>query len=191
MTNLAHPGFVDSVHDAQAGFRAVLEAMARPGCVHVVAGPPEPPPPLDRATACVLLTLVDIDTPLWLDDAAEAARPWGTFHTGAPAAVLGHAAFALALSPIKLATLDAGTDEGPEDSATLILQVAALGTGRLLRLEGPGLAAPTTLAVDGLAPDFVAQWAANHARYPRGIDLILCAGDRLAALPRTVSIKEG
>jgi alpha-D-ribose 1-methylphosphonate 5-triphosphate synthase subunit PhnH len=44
--------------------------------------------------------------------------------------------------------------------------------------------------VEGLAPGFVAEWAANHARFPRGIDLILCAGDRLAAFPRTLMIQE-
>ena len=27
--------------------------------------------------------------------------------------------------------------------------------------------------------------------FPRGIDLILCAGDTLAALPRSVTVREG
>jgi alpha-D-ribose 1-methylphosphonate 5-triphosphate synthase subunit PhnH len=45
--------------------------------------------------------------------------------------------------------------------------------------------------VYGLPRDFAAIWQRNHALFPRGIDLILCAGNQLAALPRSVSIREG
>jgi alpha-D-ribose 1-methylphosphonate 5-triphosphate synthase subunit PhnH len=154
-----------------------------------VSAPAAPPPPLHRATAAVLLTLLDADTPLWLDDAALAVRDWIAFHAGAPSASRTGAAFGLAVSATSLAGFVAGSDEGPETSATLILQVAALGAGRALRLSGPGLAAPTTLRVDGLAADFVAEWAANHRLFPRGIDLVLCAGNHLAAFPRTLQIE--
>jgi alpha-D-ribose 1-methylphosphonate 5-triphosphate synthase subunit PhnH len=184
------PGFADPVLDSQACFRAVLDAMARPGTIHTVDAPHEPPAPLDRATAAVLLTLVDADTPLWFDQTAAHAAPWIAFHCGAPIAPLPGAVFALALAPLPLAQLNPGSDEAPETSATLIKQVAALGSGTRLRLSGPGLAAPTTMHVEGLAPGFVAEWADNHARFPRGIDLILCAGDRLAAFPRTLMIQE-
>ena len=46
------------------------------------------------------------------------------------------------------------------------------------------------LTADGLPADFVAVWQRNHALFPRGVDLILCAGTPLAALPRSVSIEE-
>ncbi len=84
-----------------------------------------------------------------------------------------------------------GTDEEPESSATLILQVAALGEGRRLVLSGPGLEGEAALFVAGLPDGFVAEWAANRRRFPRGVDVILCAGDQLAALPRTVGIEAG
>lgn len=187
----AHPGFADPVRDGQAVFRAVLDAMARPGRVHTVAAPSAPPPPLHRATASVLLTLVDAETPLWLDQAAAEARAWITFHCGASITDRAAARFGLALGTPELARFPAGTDEEPESSATLILQVEALGEGESLRLTGPGLAAPASLRVSGLAPGFVASWAANRALFPRGVDLILCARDRLAALPRTVCVETG
>ena len=187
---LAHPGFADPVHDSQACFRAVLDAFARPGTLHAVAAPDGPPPPLHRATAAALLTLLDADTPLWWDDGAAAAAPWIAFHCGAPRAGLGDAAFVLALGPVPLDALRAGTDDAPEDGATLILQVAALGEGRALRLSGPGLQHPAPFAAAGLPDGFVAEWARNRARFPRGVDVVLCAGDRLAALPRTVLIEE-
>jgi alpha-D-ribose 1-methylphosphonate 5-triphosphate synthase subunit PhnH len=57
-----------------------------------------------------------------------------------------------------------------------------------LRLAGPGLREPVSLTLAGLPEDFVAAWAANHALYPRGVDLILCAGHDIVALPRSVAI---
>ncbi len=185
---ISHPGFADPVQDSQACFRAVLDAMARPGQTHAVAAL-DPPPGLDPATAAVLLTLADADTPLWLDPAATAARDWITFHCGAPAAAAEFAALALALGPVRLDAFPAGTDDAPEHGATIILQVAALGRGTAFELSGPGLAAPALLEVDGLPAEFVAEWAANHALFPCGVDVILCAGDRIAALPRTVQIR--
>jgi alpha-D-ribose 1-methylphosphonate 5-triphosphate synthase subunit PhnH len=230
--NALTPGFADAVDDAQACFRLVLDAMARPGRVHEVHGVVEPAPPLCEATACVVLTVLDHETPLWLDPAADAAQDWIAFHTGAP--IIGdapRAIFALALSPTDLvstseeisafhsllspgltgppaptraatggpdrpghdggiAGLPIGTDEAPETSATVILQVASVTTGRAFMLEGPGLREPELLTVDGLPADFAAIWQRNHALFPRGIDLILCAGNQLAALPRSVSVRE-
>ena len=187
---LAHPGFADPVASSQACFRAVLDAMARPGTIHAVAAPTDPPSPLDRATAAMLLTLVDADTPVWLDGAADAAMPWIAFHCGAARTGMADATFGLALGPLPLLTFAAGSDDAPEDGATLILQVAALGEGRRLRLSGPGLLHAAPFAAAGLPDGFVADWAANRARFPRGIDVLLCAGDRLAALPRTVTIED-
>jgi len=46
------------------------------------------------------------------------------------------------------------------------------------------------LAVTGLPAGFRAEWRANHARFPRGIDVILTCGNRLAGLPRSVVIEE-
>jgi alpha-D-ribose 1-methylphosphonate 5-triphosphate synthase subunit PhnH len=184
------PGFADPVANAQSCFRAVLDAMARPGRIQTVTGITAPAPLCDSAAA-VLLTVADHETPIWLDPAAEPARPWIGFHTGAailPA--LDQALFAMALSWPDLSALRNGTDEAPETAATLILQVASLQTGHTFVLTGPGLRAPARLAVTGLPPDFAAIWQRNHALFPRGIDLILCCGDQLTALPRSVSIKD-
>jgi alpha-D-ribose 1-methylphosphonate 5-triphosphate synthase subunit PhnH len=86
--------------------------------------------------------------------------------------------------------LPAGSHESPETSATVICQVDGFDSGTTFRLSGPGLREPSALTIRGLPRDFVSIWRRNHALFPRGIDLILCAGDRLTALPRTVSIEE-
>jgi alpha-D-ribose 1-methylphosphonate 5-triphosphate synthase subunit PhnH len=183
------PGFADPVLGAQSSFRAVLAAMSRPGTLHAAGETLTPPAPLDPATSAVLLTLIDAETPLHAAQGTEPAQDWIAFHTGAPFADR-QAPFVLALDMPPLATLNPGTDDAPEDSATLILQVASLGEGTPYRLAGPGLAHPAVLLVEGLPPDFVARWNANHALYPRGIDLILCAGSTLTALPRSLRITE-
>ena len=187
---IALPGFADPAGQAQATFRAVLDAMARPGQLRQAGEGLSVPAPLDRATAAVLLTLVDNETPLWLDPAAAPARDWLAFHCGAAITEApGKAAFALALSLPDLSSLPAGSHEAPEISATLILQVAALGSGVSYRLSGPGLRAPSLLAVSGLPAGFALLWQQNHALFPGGVDIVLCAGTTLAALPRSVAIE--
>src|SRR6202011_4552509 len=76
-------GFADPVPDAQRCFRAVLDAMAHPGRITRATGV-TPPAPLSSAAGAVLLTLVDHETPLWLDPDARVARRWIEFHCGAP-----------------------------------------------------------------------------------------------------------
>lgn len=186
------PGFADPVLDAQRCFRAVLEAMSRPGTIRAAGEGLAAPAPLARATAAVLLTLVDHETPLFIDPAAEGAAEWIGFHCGAPrVAAPGAARFALGLaSPPALADLDSGTHEAPEASATLILQLPALGEGEALALSGPGIRGSAVLRATGLPAGFVAAWAENHAAFPCGVDVILCAGSHLAALPRSLAIAE-
>jgi alpha-D-ribose 1-methylphosphonate 5-triphosphate synthase subunit PhnH len=187
---LAHPGFADPVHDAQTSFRAVLQALARPGTLHEVASPPDPPPLLAPAAAAVLLTLIDGDAAVHLAEPFASLAPWVAFHTGAGAAGPAEAAFLLAEALPDFSRLSAGTDEIPEASATVILQVSALEGGRPLTLRGPGIETTWTMAPQGLPGDFTARWAANRALYPRGIDLLLCAGNRVAGLPRSTTVTE-
>ncbi len=185
------PGFLDPVFGAQEGFSALMNAMARPGRIQECAMLRDPPPGLEPAAAAALLTLADAETPVWTDAEGE-ARDWVAFHTGAPLVTdPARAQFLLATRAMPpLAALDAGTDETPQDSATLILQVAALDDATGWRLTGPGIEHEHRLAVAGLPADFPAQWAVNRAQFPRGVDIVLCAGVRLAALPRTTRLTE-
>lgn len=185
------PGFADPVADAQATFRAVLDAMARPGTIHAVAPGLDAPAPLDPATAALLLTLVDPDTPLWVEPALAPARDWIAFHCGALLVAVPEAAsFLLATVLPPLDTLRRGSDEAPEEGASVILQLSALGEGTRFRLDGPGLAAPASFAAAGLGAGFVAAWHANRAGFPRGVDLLLGCDTRIAALPRSVAVDQ-
>ena len=185
------PGFADPVLDAQACFRAVLDAMARPGTLHEAGAGLTPPDGLDRATAAVLLTLIDAETFLHASAPFASAHDWIAFHCGVAAtAPESSAAFVLTDRLPALDQLAGGSDEAPETSATIILQVRGFASGSRLRLSGPGLRVPMLLAVDGLPDDFIARWRVNRRQFPRGVDLLLCAGGQITALPRTVSVEE-
>ena len=164
--------------------------MSHPGRVLSAGAGLDPPAPLAPATAAVLLTLADAETPVWLDDAMMPAIDWLRFHCGVSLAEPGAAAFPVCLGLPELASFDWGSHDGPESSATVILQLPSLEDGPQLRLSGPGLREATTVRLGALPADFVAEWRANHAAYPRGVDMVLCAGTRLAALPRTLTIEE-
>jgi alpha-D-ribose 1-methylphosphonate 5-triphosphate synthase subunit PhnH len=191
-------GFADPVLEAQQAFRAVLDAVARPGRIVVLGEPLAPPPPLHPATAAVALALFDFESPLWLDVSLGAeAREWLAFHTGAPFVERpGAAAFGIVTEPERLSGLargclddfDMGTDERPDRSATLVIQVAGFDAGAGRRLTGPGILGEARLAARGLRDAFWEALRENHGRFPRGVDVLLTAGTCLVALPRTTRI---
>lgn len=191
MSTIDLPGFADPVAQSQATFRAVLEAMAHPGRVVALPVRAEAPAPLNAGAAAVALTLLDFETPVWLDVALSPAAPWLQFHCGAPLVTLDVARFAFCTALPPLAGCAQGSAEFPETSTTIVLQVAGLRRGRTLTLQGPGIAGHATLAVDGLPADLVVQWQENAALYPCGVDIVLVTDEAVAALPRTVRIVEG
>jgi len=191
------PGFGDPVRGSQRLFREALEAMARPGTIRTLSDLPVPPAHTDPAAYALLLTLCDAGTPVFLSASlAQEAELLESlhFHTGAPVcADPGTARFALIADPedsIPLERFSLGTDDYPDASATIILQVQELSSDGPWRLSGPGIRGTCAFGVHGLGPDFTAQRRALHACFPRGVDMFLSCGDRLAALPRTTRIEE-
>lgn len=189
-------GFATPVFDAQTVFRAVMDAMARPGTVRSFAPFARPPSPLSPSAAAVALALCDHDTQVWLDAPLQSSAPtksWLAFHSGAPIAhTPSEAHFAIVASPAELIALEnfaQGTQEYPDRSATLILQVASLSSGPKLQLEGPGIETLAVLAPAPLPRHFVEQWKQNNQRFPRGVDVILAAPEGVACLPRATRIK--
>jgi alpha-D-ribose 1-methylphosphonate 5-triphosphate synthase subunit PhnH len=186
--------FANPVHQSQQVFRQVLGAMARPGNIRQLEALPEAAPGLSPAATAVCLALADFETPVWLDDPASAASSYLVFHCSTPITKeTPHASFAVIGNALELedfAAFNTGTDEYPETSTTLIIETSELtnDSGRLL--AGPGIEHTTTLHVEGVASNFWEQVAENHLLFPRGVDLILTCGDRVAALPRSVRVLE-
>jgi alpha-D-ribose 1-methylphosphonate 5-triphosphate synthase subunit PhnH len=189
-------GFARPVFDAQTIFRAVMDAMARPGSVRPAEPLARPPLPLSPVAAAIALTLCDHDTPLWLDPSlreAPAVTGWLGFHTGAPLTdTPADAHFALVADPAGLIALEnfaQGSQEYPDRSTTLILQVESLVSGDNLLLEGPGIERTALIAPSALPRHFVEQWKQNRARFPRGVDVAFAAPEGVACLPRTTRIR--
>ena len=193
--SLPQPGFADAVFDSQACFRAVLDALARPGRIRAMTVPLTAPAPLSPAATALALTLFDHDTPVWLDAGAGAGDVPGflAFHCGCPLVdETERATFAVISTPAAMPPLHGfaiGEDRYPETSATLVIEVPSLAGGPMVSLSGPGIATTARIAPGGLPERFWTQMAENRALFPLGVDVILTAGEQVLGLPRTVKVE--
>jgi alpha-D-ribose 1-methylphosphonate 5-triphosphate synthase subunit PhnH len=197
MTTVAElpAGFADKVLSAQSTFRAVMDSMAHPGSVHCIAAGAGTPAVMMRGTAAIALTLFDHDTPIWLDDAMSGssdAAKWLKFHTSAPVVTDSSiASFALIGDALNLSALDRfsfGSNEYPDRSTTLILQVESLADGPQIELRGPGIDGTTVLQAAIQPPDLFDRLAINETLFPRGIDVMLVHDNCIVAIPRTTRL---
>ncbi|WP_156965956.1 phosphonate C-P lyase system protein PhnH [Paraburkholderia bannensis] len=194
------PGFADPVHDTQAVFRTLLNALSRPGTIDTIETPlpaadvgTDDTPRAGLAVFAALLALADYATPIWLaqPDAALAAAL--RFHADAPlAATPRDAAFAYVHDAATLPPLDAfacGSAESPEQSATVFVRVDALTGGAPLTLSGPGIKTTQPFAPVGLAAHFWQERAALAPLFPCGIDFYFVCGAQIVGLPRTTRVE--
>lgn len=185
-------GFRDPVLGPQVVFRAVLQALSRPGRPtaigrHGVAGPAFAP----EAALAILLALCDYETPVWLDDEWRGTelRPWLAFNCGAPMAREPHdAAFGIlraAAGPADLARFANGDARYPDRSTTLLAICDDFVSGPRLSVEGPGVKSHELIAPAGLPDGFLHEAKANAALFPCGVDVLLIAENEIIGLPRT------
>jgi alpha-D-ribose 1-methylphosphonate 5-triphosphate synthase subunit PhnH len=186
----------EQVLSAQSAFGAIMHATARPGSLQPITAAPNAPAPLSGEVAAIVRTLFDQDTPVWVDEhlaAAPDVAEWVRFHTGAPIVRESElSAFALIGDPARLPAFEQfnqGTAEYPDRSTTLILQVASFEQGDTMVLTGPGIHGGQPLRAAPLPPDMSERIAVNRSLFPRGVDLLLAASKRIAALPRSVLLK--
>lgn len=187
-------GFADKVLSAQSTFRSVMDAMARPGSVQRIRPASGTPAPMMRGTAAIALTLFDHDTPVWLDRAMSATPGvgnWLKFHTGAPViADYTASSFAVVGNPHDIPSFDRlalGSNEYPDRSTTLIVQVDSLNAGPARVLIGPGIDGGAVLQASVPANLFEGL-AINTVLFPRGIDVVLVHDDAIVAIPRTTRL---
>jgi len=148
-----------------------------------------------RGTAAIALTLFDHDTPLWLDarmsESVEVLK-WLRFHTGAPVvqdpSISGFALIADAAELPPLEHFALGSNEYPDRSTTVIVQVESLAAGRAFELRGPGIDGVASLQATIGPHDLFERLRINQTLFPRGIDMVLVADDAVVAIPRTTRL---
>jgi alpha-D-ribose 1-methylphosphonate 5-triphosphate synthase subunit PhnH len=192
------PAFADPVDDAQAVFRAVMDAIARPGTAQALGQALAPPAPLSRGAGAIALALLDYESPFWLDETLNRegdVAQWLRFHTGAPIVRdASDAAFAFTADPAQLPDFESfapGTTEYPDRSTTLVVQVESLSGTALMNLGGPGIAGERAFAVSPCPADLVARLQRNQAMFPCGIDLLFATDNAVAAIPRSTRVTAG
>ncbi len=191
-------GFADPALGSQAVFRAALQALSHPGRIVDLPHDAQTPPQGHGASAALLLALLDPDCRLWLSPslAGTEAAGWLRFHTGCVlAGEPAEAQFAWIAEGDEAPALERfaqGSDADPDRSATCVLDVSALAEGAATgwTLRGPGIQAEARLAVEGLGAGFAAQWRANHAAFPRGVDVFFATPTQIAGLPRSTRIEK-
>ncbi|MFG1664244.1 phosphonate C-P lyase system protein PhnH [Streptomyces sp. Y7] len=177
---------------AQGVYRAVLDALARPGTVtrFPADAPAEVPPAL-----LPVLALADLGTGVCVLEADGAAR-WSdvvSVATNSPVVPLEKARLAAAVRPVAAAEIlrpARGSADAPEDGAVLCLPVTDLEGGPgVWRLSGPGVPGEREVAPQGLPAGFVEARAEAVGGFPAGVDLLLAAPDgRLMGLPRSTTV---
>ena len=189
------PAFIDPVRESQMAFRKIMEAVARPGTRADFGLAVEPPAGLGVAAATAALTLLDFETPVWLDPALRGGEveAWVRFHCGCPlTSETAEAAFAIVTDARTAPRLDAfnlGDARYPDRSTTLILQVESLDGGEAVTLSGPGIKDAVKVAPRGLPEGFWGQMQDNNARFQFGVDVLIVSGPSLTAVPRSSQIQ--
>lgn len=183
------PGFQNRVHDAQQTFRALLKALSHPGTPQPIFAQLQPPQGLTSACAAACLTLLDLETEVWLSPELDLAiQNWLQFHTGCR--VSNHpqrANFALIQNTAQMPPLSSfnwGSAEQPERSTTLLIQLEKLDGGQSVELAGPGIAGTQEMTLP-IPASFWQMWTENQSSYPLGVDIFFCVDHEVIGLPRS------
>ena len=197
------PGFEEITRDSQQTFRTLLTALSEPGKKLEIPVSLTPPAGLTPACAAACLTLMDLETTVWIQPDLQAdsdrtvndhaVRNWLRFHTGCRFVDAPTAATFAVIVDIESLSLNAfnwGSPETPEASTTLLIQLSSLQTGEPVMLSGPGILSDRQIS-PALPTGFWSQWADNHQAYPRGVDCFLFDQQAVLGLPRTAQAKQG
>ncbi|RBI58724.1 phosphonate C-P lyase system protein PhnH [halophilic archaeon] len=198
---------VDPVDDTRDTFRALVDAMSRPGTVERT--------PVAPAHHAVAATLVDHEVTMHGgDDRLRTALDWESRHSEA---AFEEADIVFVDGDTSGCVVDAkrGSLKEPSDGATVVYRVDALvapdetavsddpadgldtrdaqtdgndAPELVLSLSGPGVPGSRRVGVRGLPEDEVEAIAEAQSAYPRGVDVYLTTDDRLVALPRSVDV---
>ena len=187
-------GFENSEIGSAIVFRKVVEAMSGPGSIHTPRIALNPPVGLNAMTCAMVLTLCDMDTPLWIQPCRhrESIRRYVSFHTGSPiASDVQEATHVIVRSPVcenVLENLAIGTEAYPDRSATVLMMVDEFQGRKLISLKGPGIDGSARLAVIPVNGMFWEWRKRMEGLFPLGVDILFGSEYSLSRLPRSTVI---
>lgn len=188
-------GFSDPVFESHQVFKKVLDGMSSPGSIKSMSVKCESPDAIYQATATLCLTLFDSDTRIWLSHSDSELEKWLKFHCGCQIVKDENASkadFAIIAKNSTLPDLDmfsAGTPEGPDKSATIILEVKNLNEGTTYITAGPGIKEENQFSATGLDEKLLDHMRRNKAIFPMGTDVIITAAEKIVCLTRTTTTR--
>lgn len=191
-----HAGLADPVFDSQRVFRAVLDALARPGRIVDLPGTCAAVGGLAAEPLAILLSLADNTTAVWLPESlrGDTLTRHLAFHAGiALTTEPAKAAFAVIDGAVDAAFIDRfaiGAPDYPDRSTTLILPCADLTDDAGWSLAGPGIETTARLGIEPAHPALETAIRRNAALFPLGLDAVFTAPDRIAAIPRSTRLEE-
>lgn len=173
--------------EAHGVFRAVLDALARPGSVaQLPAGPAGRVPP----ALLPALALADHGTGVCVVGGDPGWTEVIRAVTNAAPAPLADAELVVVLPGVDpdLGAVRTGSATSPESAALLSLAVADVrGGGAAVRISGPGVVEPHVIAPSG--PLHLLERLRAGTRFPAGFDVLLVdPAGRLLGLPRSTAI---
>ena len=178
---------VDVEDTAPGTFQAVLTALKQPGAAVRLPTSDGLPWRLNGASAALLATWVNPETPVWTDLHWDSEPADWLQQTSSCSLVTEPcmARVAFIADPFRIPPLGQfhlGEDDLLERSTTLILQVPgfSIPTGRLREVSGRSLQSRPT----GLPLHFWSDWDDQRRYLPLGIDVFFTCADTLVALPR-------
>lgn len=197
----------DWIHDPIDVFRALMNAIARPGALGTIEAAADK---LRLSAAghhvelALAMSLLDAETTFAVrmkreDGLADAIARQTLCRQVEPSQadyLFIDGRFAESELNDLLSQIRKGTLVRPELGATLLVRVgrlaiAGLESGMRLRLTGPGIRERIECAIAGLSPDWLKERERLNAEYPLGSDLILYdAFGQVLGIPRTTQIEE-
>jgi len=182
--------FDEPIPGSQDTFRAIFAAMEHPGQLVTIHQNPDAPDIFNWASAATCLTLLDRETPVWIDiDQQSSAVSWLQYCCQSSVVTEPCMAnFAIVTQPLNMPDLEnfrIGTYEYPENATTLLVQVDDILPGAEYQKSGIGVDQRAHLELRGLPDHFWHQWRQLSGRHPLGIDVFITCEDVLTALPKS------
>lgn len=173
---------VQEVYYTQSVYRKLLDCMARPGKLEKLKAMPSNFETLSSYTFGIALTLLDQEVSFHILQDEENTSRVVQLYTMAKKKSIEKCDYLFLHEGqyVDLYQLKKGTPEFPDESATIISEVARISHDELhsestikLTLTGPGIKGKQEISISGIHHDLLPAWKQINQEFPLGIDWII------------------